>query len=552
MTWLRRLLENKRLLWLFAASLVYLLLAMYQLGLPGLHYDEAKEAGVNAMELIYGEPVTAFRGATLDILGAHFPLMVQDYIGALNVYLAAPILALTGVGVPNLRVLSVLTGLLALLFAERAISEWLACCEELDSRSRAPISVGGLIAVTLLAVSPSFVFWSRQGLFVTNLMQPLCFLSVWQGLRWMRTGKRVALVISAFAGGLALYAKLQAVWIIAPFALLMAIWWAILWSRQSGDAPTLTRGLLVASTLAFLLPLAPFFLFNVKTGGTMMALLSNAGRSYYGVDNLQVFDNLRVRGGQLAQVVRGEQFWYLGGSYANVAAPWLALAGVAAGLWRSPRCVFPPLLLVGVAMVASAFTISDLFVTHYALVYPFAIAAVAIALDRVWRSFGAKTNLSHAVRAVVGLLIVIWFAGNLIDCLSYHRSLAKSGGLADHSDASYHLAYFLRYNGLGAPIVLDWGMDAQVRFLSQGTVAPIEIFGYDSLSEPDAGFAARLDQFLGHSDNVYLLHAPQYVVFEGRREAFLAAAEQRGLLAHMIQSFAQRDGQVLYELWRVE
>ena len=96
--------------WLVAALVLYLTLACYQLGLPGLHYDEAKEAGLNAMELLTGAPVTAFRGAGIPWDGRTLPLMVQDYIGALNVYLALPLLALTGIGVPNLRLLPVLTG----------------------------------------------------------------------------------------------------------------------------------------------------------------------------------------------------------------------------------------------------------------------------------------------------------------------------------------------------------------------------------------------------------------------------------------------------------
>ena len=45
----------------------------------------------------------------------------------------------------------------------------------------------GLVAVTLLAASPSFVFWSRQGVFVTNVTQPLCCWCVWLGLRWADT-----------------------------------------------------------------------------------------------------------------------------------------------------------------------------------------------------------------------------------------------------------------------------------------------------------------------------------------------------------------------------
>ena len=68
-----------------------MVLGAYQLQLPGLHYDEAKEAGLNAMELITGQPVTAFRGTTVQVGPLRLPLMVQDYIGALNVVLAAAV-----------------------------------------------------------------------------------------------------------------------------------------------------------------------------------------------------------------------------------------------------------------------------------------------------------------------------------------------------------------------------------------------------------------------------------------------------------------------------
>ncbi|MEZ4611539.1 MAG: hypothetical protein R2838_15110 [Caldilineaceae bacterium] len=85
----------------------------------------------------------------------------------------------------------------------------------------------------------------------------------------------------------------------------------------------------------------------------------------------------------------------------------------------------------------------------------------------------------------------MWLALDLTATVRYHGALARSGGLADHADTSYHLAYYLRYNGLGAPIALDWGFDAPVRFLSAGTVRPIEVFGYASPGAPDADFAAR-------------------------------------------------------------
>ena len=547
--------SNWRLGWLLLAVTIYLLLAGYQLGLPGLHYDEAKEAGVNAMELLTGAPITAFRGATVTLFGTDLPLMVQDYIGALNVYLALPFLALTGVGVPNLRFLPLLLGLLALLALERAISEWLA----LTRRETGPpaLSLAGLFTITLLAASPSFVFWQRQGIFVTNATLPATFASLWLTLRWLRTGSPRALWAAAFAAALALYAKLLAVWVIGPLALLVAGWW--LWrcwgkgvtiSPTAIPLPPVTLVLLLGAALAGTIPLLPFLLYNWQTGGTFASIGGNLGQSYYGVDNSALLANLPVRLGQIGTVLRGDQFWYLGGIHANLLAPWLAGIAVLVCLLSrvGRRELLLPLLLVVLAVSASLFTVSDLFVTHYALLQPLLVGLVGVSLARLYEQARAWRG---PVLLLPVALLVLWLGGDLSGSLAYHRDLTRSGGLADHSDATYHLAYHLRYNGLGAPIALDWGLNAPVRYLSEGTVTPIEIFGYASLAEPDADFAERLASFLDNPDNVYLLHAPGQEIFAGRREVFFALAQQQGRQPNREATFAQRNGLVLVELWRL-
>jgi hypothetical protein len=565
------LLRYWRLLLVMGALTLYLLLTSYQLHLPGLHYDEAAEAGVNAMELLTSAPVSAFRGVTWSPFGRPLPLMVQDYIGALNVYLALPFLALTGIGVPNLRFVSLLTGLAALLLLERAVSEfWILDFrfwkEEVatpvpkskiqNPKSNPPISTAGLLATLLLAASPSFVFWSRQGIFVTNLTEPLCCWSIWQGVRWLRTGRPAALLLSAFAGGLAIYAKLLAIWVIGPFGLLAGGWWLWQRQRQSGAMPRLSLLLLVGMVAAFLIPLTPLLFFNWQTGGTLARITGSLDQSYYGVENSALVQNALVRGRQLVQTLRGDHFWYLGGSYSNELAPWLAVLLVSLGLVRQWRMVVPPLALLALAFLGSLFTVSDLFITHYALLQPLFIAPVAIGaalwleppVDAVgglgWSRFRAWAAL-----ALAGLLL--WLALDLVATVRYHRALAQSGGLVDHSDASYHLAYHLRYNGLGAPIALDWGFAAPVRYLSEGAVQPIEIFGYASPAAPDADFVERLRPFLENPDNVYLLHAPGATVFAGRREGFEQAGQALGRSLVLEQTFAQRDGTPLYELWRV-
>ena len=274
----------------------------------------------------------------------------------------------------------------------------------------------------------------------------------------------------------------------------------------------------------------------------------NLGQSYYGVDNSALLVNLPVRLGQIGSVMRGDQFWYLGGLHANALSPWLAGIAVLACLFSRAgrRELLLPLLLVVLAVSASLFTVSDLFVTHYALLQPLLVGLVGISLARLYEQ--ARSWRGPVLLLPVAFL-VLWLGSDLRASLAYHQDLTRSGGLADHSDASYHLAYHLRYNGLGAPVALDWGLDAPVRYLSEGTVTPIELFGYDSLASPDADFAGRLVPFFDNPDNVYLLHAAGQEIFAGRREAFFAQARLHGRQPNLSATFAQRDGTALVELW---
>ncbi len=542
--------------WLAGTLLLYLLLTGYQLGLPGLHYDEAREAGVNAMELLTGAPVTPFRGVALGLGEYRLPLMVQDYIGALNVYLALPLLWLTGIGVPNLRLLPVLTGLATLLTVERTVTAWLYLTAQPKGAQTGrplPLSTAGLLAMTLLVAAPSFVFWSRQGIFVTNLTQPLCFWCLWQGLRWLENGRRRHLLWSAFAGGCALYAKLLAIWVIAPFVLLALGWW--LWRLgKSRPRPPLSLALCLGSVGAFTFPLLPLLWFNLQSSGTFTALTGNLRASYYGVDNLALLANLAIRWQQFGQMLRGDHLWYLGGLYGNGMALWGALALVALGLLVKPWPLLLPVFLLLAAFGASLFTISALFVTHYALLQPLAAAVIALAWQTLFTGHPEHNHfrLRSTLWRWVGIgLVLLWLLADLSATVRYHSALTHSGGLADHADTSYHLAYYLRYNGLGAPIALDWGFDAPMRYLTVGTVTPVEIFGYRSPHTPDADFGSRLGLFLDNPANVYLLHTDAATVFAGRRAQFLQAAADRGLQPALITTFAQRDGTPVVEVWRV-
>jgi hypothetical protein len=602
-------LRTRRLsvLLLLLALSVFLALGAYQLDLPGLHYDEAREAGLNAMQLVVGQPVTAFRDAAIQAGPWQLPMMVQDYIGGLNVYLAVPFLLLGGINVVALRWLSLLTGALTLMLAWRVAD-------------RLGGSVAAVVTVVLLAVSPTFIFWSRQGIFVTNLTALLFMAGLLSGLRWWSGRRARDLWLTAFLLGLGVYAKLLFVWAIGALVVVAMARRQITQADRSApaapgqgggaetqrfNAPTFhvraSLGTWVVALGCFIVPLIPLILFNLRTEGTLASVFGNLGKSYYGVNNAAYFPNLLIRVQQLRTLLRGDHFWYLGELFADRWAPWLAGGLIAAAsvqsvlLWRRrPRSQDPearrgessrgreyafllPLALILLIVAQSAFTVSDLFITHYALIYPLipltiglAVAALVQGGQRngplpapaVGQTQGAlhgaeeQRNIGVAVFpymwvAVIAVLAVSWWAvADLWTTVQYHKVLSVSGGYSAHSDAVYRLATSLDQEGSANPVALDWGLAAPVQFLTAGRVNPIEVFGYDRMDAPDAGFTERISRFLDDPNSLYLAHMSDVTVFGGRVNALKELAAGRGLALEEAGRFAERSGHALFVLYR--
>jgi hypothetical protein len=549
------------LLALIIALCLFLALGAHQLSLPGLHYDEAKEAGVNAMQIVTGQPVTAFRDATVRIGSVELPLMVQDYIGATNVILLAPFLALGGVNEVALRWMPLLLAALTVIFV------WLVA-KELGG------PVAAALAVLLLAVNPSFIFWSRQGIFVTNLTALLLVAALYFMARWYRSRRPFDLCVAAFLMGLGVYGKLLFVWAIVGIGVIATVVWIT--ERRQPKALTRSSGAFtqpppehrwrtfLAALFCFLLPLTPLILFNLRTEGTISAIFDNLGHSYYGVDNTAYLANLHTRIEQLGALLRGDHFWYLGEEFANPFAPWLAAGllffALAFAAPEKRRRLLIPVILLFLAIAQSAFTVSDLFITHYAMLLPLVPISAGVAAAALFHKSasvitGNEPNAKNSpaqIIVVLGLFgaITLWWTADLWTTTRYHDVLSISGGYAAHSDGVYALSEYLNQFEPAAPLALDWGLDSSVRFLTAGRVNPLEVFGYDSLDEPDPAFADRVSPFLEDPSTLYLAHAPDATVFKGRLEALNELAGAQGLSLQETARFSERNGRPLFIVYR--
>ena len=163
------------------ALALFLAFSLNQLELPGLYYDEALDA-VPAMQLVQGQQPELVRNAGLHIAGRTLPLMAMDYVGPVNTYLLTPFFTFLGVGVISVRMMTVAVGGLAILLYYFAL-------RGLYNRGVASITI------LLLAISPSFIFWSRQGVHVTSIMTAIAGGSLLCLVHWWRAGRTWSLYL---------------------------------------------------------------------------------------------------------------------------------------------------------------------------------------------------------------------------------------------------------------------------------------------------------------------------------------------------------------------
>lgn len=536
---------------LILAVLLFLGLSSYQLSLPGLHYDEAVEL-VPAMQLLADQPVTSFRGNGVWLGERLLPLMTQDYIGALNTYLALPFFLVAGVGVVSARLMALAVAVATLILAYQL------------ARQLAGAPAGNLTAL-LLGVGPTFVFWSRQGVFVTSVTAAIGLAAALAWLRWWRTRRPGYAIGGAFLLGLGIYAKLLFLWLVFGLAIAAAVC-VVVQSRGRLREPwrrarsAMGGWCLAGCGLTFVLGCGPLLLYNVQTGGTLDSVGSNLTTSYYGTDNLAFLANLGQRLEQFVAVLSGAHFWYLGDQPANRLAVVAFLAAFAVSVWLTRRArshvgVLVPFVVIGGVIIASCATVSALWVTHFAMLAPWPALAVGctvgILLQRPaansqqpGRSIGVSRRLTIALLV---LLLAAW-VGDIVTDVRYHRALTLSGGLGAHSDAVYDLADWLEAtaaqldrSGAGPlPVAaMDWGIAAPAALLTRGAVTPAELFGY--AWESDTALAVRLAEFIDHPGAVYLWRAPDEIIFDRSRQ-FQALYAARGLEEDIVAAFYERSG----------
>ena len=551
------------------AVVVFGSFCLYHYRLPGLYYDEAFDV-VPSMQILQGDHVQLARGVGIHLFGHSFPVMTGDYWGSVSTYAVLPLFWILGPGVLAVRLWPILAGMLAVLLTylvgKRLYGRW-----------------PGAIAAALLAIFPSFIFWTRVGIYVISHIVAVTLGILLSFLRWRDTGHRRWLFLATLLAGIGLWTKLLFLWFLiavpaAYILLLLADWLSEnsgfgaglrrlprrSWDRFRDDVPLKDLSDLIAAAAGFLIGAFPVIYYNLVSRGSFLVLRSNLFHTENGVNNFAIWSNVKVEADAVRVLLNGGYFWFLGGIYANPIYPWevgfstvglLVMVHRVSWMREYRRATVYLASFAIVVFVLSCFTVSILGATHLLILLPIPqlfVAAFALRVAR-WLSsrvaaMRADLAAPSAALAVVLLLVPLATKDVWVDT-RYHQALERTGGYSGFSSAIYSLADFLDQHQMDRPYALDWGFKYNVMILTDNRVQPHEIYG--STSDPGPDFEAALRAALETPNPVFIAHTEEGSAYP-RLDAFKRIAAAEGKTVSLANTFNQLDGKPVYYLFTVD
>lgn len=465
------------------ACCVFFALCVYQLQLPGLYNDEAFDV-IPSMQMLLGHPVELQRNAGLHIFNLALPLMSSsDYQGVTSTYLAIPFLAIGGINVISLRMMTVCVGLLGVVLAYFLARAWFGKAE-------------ARLTVLMLATSPAWVFWSRIGVYVVSEVVPimsgaLLALTYWLRHRPLGAHNRT-LYMGMFLLGLGLTTKLLFLWAIIAVVLCgLILFGRVLWESKNAWLKQWGLWLRVAffSGVAFCSGALPFLLYNLMTRGTFHLLsgtVGNLSSTSNGVNNTAFLRNLWTEADSFKVVLDGGYFWFQGvaaHTYSNPLTP--TLFGVAAvGLmalvlprWSRHEHTTAT-QLTGLTLLAMGVLLSGLLAIagsartwpSFMLLGAIALGCVGVLLLSVSAFRGGSYALAEWVLLTAGAITgaVWWFGGS-----GRPETAAPGGPLGLWPVDAAGVLFWV--SGAGLAVLLGW--DRRASKAVRATLATLVLIG---------------------------------------------------------------------------
>ncbi len=477
---------------------------------PGLYYDEAF-LGQQAKDFFEPGRGPAHPGSAreIELFGRPFPLRNAIYLGSLKSQLLIPAFALFGTDVEVLRLATLATSLVALLF----VMLW---------ASRIQGGAPAIAAGVLVAGDPSWWFLSLHewGPFTTLL---LCRAAgFWFVTRGWITDRPLALAAGGCLLGLGVYARADFLVILAGTGLALGL----VRPELVRQALRERRGLLAVGAVAFAVGAAPMLVSIAEllttTASPVLAQrgdLAEKLRVLWSLADGSHFHRLMQVGG------RFDRMFEVGapaGGLGIVILGGLAVACVRSSLRlrrRERLDVMDFLLLASLFVTAGTLALPGAVRAHHLLnAMPLPHLLVAQLGVAGWRGVVGRRGATLAARSALALALVALLASNAALIRATYAGVESSGGRGRWTDALREPAAELEASPGRRGVSLDWGFHEPLLFLTRraGLVEPIWAIR-------ETARAQGAWRFAGGAGDVYFVHGEEFDLF-GFGPGFLAAA----------------------------
>ena len=512
------------IVWL-VISFILTTLALRNVSVPGLYYDEAVFAGI-AKDFINGHAHGLHMPGTqtVQLFGRPFPLFVQSYLGAVKAWLIIPSFLVFGPSITVLRLTALfwcLIGLLSFMLWTRRLLGLPAA----------------LVAAPILGLDPSFYFISvlDWGSCVPSFLCRLCgyyFIYRWWHDKKIRYG-----FLAAFMLGLGFFNKIDSVVILLGCGIAVAAVYGkeILASIRNFPCKYMLicfGFFLGASPMALKIWMILQSLFTGQISQNEHEILEKFNTTLAMYDGSYMHRLMQAGGMFDTMYIQPTSVWSPFGIVV-VFSCIILLFSIVQRKGELPERRNTAFILISMFLItAGVFLLPGAVRMHHAtLVYPFPHLIVVSAITMLWRSAPASSISPWSIRICAGGIAGMVIVGHLLAILKTEDLMESTGGRGNWSDSIVTFCNEVNGHTDLTVVSLDWGFNEQLSFLGGGV----------QLSEPL--WDNQNIQIVPNS--IYLVHPPEYSLFPQGSEFFRMASQQppRNIT---IQPYRDRQGNVAF------
>lgn len=482
-------------LFLIVLVLIFLILEISYIKLPGMYCDEASVGAFalhvkRALSCTYIEQI-ATKNIFINFFTERVPNLFQSNVvmrgfhGALDSYALAAVFSVFPPGVISMRLLAIFLGaatiFLTYLFTKDFFNKNCA-----------------LLVVFLLVINPSFIMGTKLGIdngtiMIVIYMSVLLFL-----LKWFRSGQGIYFYLAVFFLGLGMWTRIWFFWFIAALFLSAVIFRNDIKRRFAFNKPSRLFKYLIPAILMFCLGCSMIiyneFFWRFATIKYVFDCLKNPSLNIGTHNNLYYLHNLFIVINNFKKLLSGDlffnrQFAYDAG-FSNALYPWLFLFSV---IFLTILCssivvkdfpyrkkvLFLLTMCIGMFLL-TPISISQLPDYQFYFFMPIVQIVIAIAIVSSYRYF-ARFKI---IIIMISVFLFTTIARELGYLEGYFYYLKKTGGYSYYSPVIYDLTDYLIKEKADNVVMVSWGLQNIVDVASGGKIHTKEAWHIIDL-EPD-------------------------------------------------------------------